>query len=342
MNLNVKKFDLLPELARLGFEHDISFDDPQVVAKLTTLVRSALSESLSDSTLLYGKRTEAMFEALLVSLGGYSLLTAEDKGRVHPDGQFHTPDFRVVLPDGKQWLIEVKNVYENDPFRQKRRLMKRDYLNKLKSYASITGGQLKLAIFWARWGIWTLVSPERLVDGDGNVTIDIETGMKLNELSSLGDLMVGTRPQLRFRVEADPTKTATWTPDGMANFTISKVRMYCGEAEILDPIEQQIAWIFMQYGEWQENGPQAITEEDQLAAIEFQWEPEETTNQGFEIIGTLSRMFSRYYAEQTLNNGKVARLHAPLRPKWFEPLLTSDYQGKELPLWRFSIQPTST
>jgi hypothetical protein len=43
-----------------------------------------------------------MFEALVVSLGQYKLLAKEDTGRVHPEGRFTAPDFRIVLENGTQ------------------------------------------------------------------------------------------------------------------------------------------------------------------------------------------------------------------------------------------------
>ena len=193
----VKPFDLLTELARFGLEKNISLNDPQAVPEFAAFVGNALDSALSNMALLYGQRTQAMFEAMLVSLGSFSLLKAEDNGRVYPDESFLAPDFRVVLLDGTQWLIEVKNVYISDPSQQERLLMKRSYREKLENYASATGGQLKLAVFWARWGVWTLVSPESLLDLDGNLTLDMITGLRVNELGSLGDQMVGTKPPLR-------------------------------------------------------------------------------------------------------------------------------------------------
>ena len=55
-----------------------------------------------------------MFEAMLISLGDFTVLKAEDQGKLYPGTGFRVPDFRVVLTDGTQWLIEVKNVYEKD------------------------------------------------------------------------------------------------------------------------------------------------------------------------------------------------------------------------------------
>ncbi len=339
-NAGRKPFDLLSELAKFGREHKISMNDSHIVSKFTTFVSDELSTALSDPALLHGQRTESMFEALLISLGGYSLLNKEDSGRAYPEEGLQPPDFRVVLPDGTQWLIEVKNVYIEDPSRQERHLMSRAYLEKLERYASLTGGHLKLAVYWARWRIWTLVSPERLVDEKGNLTLDMQTGIAENELGRLGDRTIGTRPPLRLRLETDPAKPRTVDADGTVNFTVSNVRVYSDQDEILDPVEREIAWIFMLYGDWQESEePLALLEGDILTGIEFQWEPELRQNKGFEIIGTLSRMFCRYYAERTLENQEIAQLQAPLRPGWFAPLTASDYQKKALPLWLFTMKP---
>lgn len=115
--------------------------------------------------------------------------------------------------------------------------------------------------------------------------------------------------------------------------------MFCGEDEIIDPIEQEITWMFMLHGQWEEKRPEAELEGDHLKAIEFRWDPLERINQGFEMVGTLSQMFARYFAEMTVNEGEVVQIHAPLRPGWFAPLVSADYEGKALPLWRFILQP---
>src|SRR6202035_2835589 len=125
-------------------------------------VNDAVSRILADPALMHGQRVEAMFEALLVSLGQFRLLKGEDNGR-------------VVLQDGVHWVIEVKNVYETDPFQQERRLMSREYYAKLAAYATATGAELKLAVFWARWSVWTLVSPDRLLDDAGDLKLDMRT-----------------------------------------------------------------------------------------------------------------------------------------------------------------------
>lgn len=338
-----KSFSLVADFAKFGAENRISLRDPQTIEKFITDAHKTINDALLDEARLHGQRTQAMFEALLLSLGDHLLIKVEDSGQVYPENRFKVPDFRVVLSDGTQWLIEVKNVYINNPLRQKRQLMKSDYREKLDAYASATGGQLKLAVFWAKWAIWTLISPEKLIDGNGNLKLDMETAIRMNELTRLGDRIIGTRPPLRLRLTADPKRTTPMAPDGTVEFTIARAQLYCSEDEILDPVEQQLAWMFMQYGAWKTSSIPQL-EGDQLKEIEFLCQPTERTNKelGFEIIGTLSQMFTSYYAEQTLENRDIMQLRALPQPQWFAPLVKSDYNSKALPLWLFKAKPNFT
>ena len=174
-SLDRKPFDLLSELAKFGLERGMSISHPDTISEFLTFAQSALSEAQSDSAVLHGQRVQAMFEAMLVSLGSFRLLKVEDSGPVHSDGSYAAPDFRIVLPDGQHWLVEVKNAYISDHRKQSRRFMTNGYREKLEKYALATGADLKLAVYWARWGIWTLVSPSRFVDSDGSVTLDMLT-----------------------------------------------------------------------------------------------------------------------------------------------------------------------
>jgi hypothetical protein len=334
-----KPFDLLAEFGKYGLEHKLALNDPATRDAFSVHVAQAVDRALADSQLLHGQRVEAMFEALLVSLGGFKLLKPEDGGRVFPADRFRVPDFRVVLTTGEQWLVEVKNIYIADPFRQQRKLMSREYCQALEAYAVATGAKLKVAVFWARWSMWTLVTPSLFANPSGDVVLEMATAMQGNELGVLGDRTIGTRPPLRLRLVMDPERTSPINADGMVDTVIKDAVLYSGEKEITDPIEQQIAWIFMQHGEWIEGDAVPIVEAGRLLAMEFNWTPEEQLNEGFEMIGTLSRMFSRYFADATLRDGQIVQLRALHRPGWFEPLIEAGYTSKELPLWRFQLQP---
>jgi hypothetical protein len=88
-----------------------------------------------------------------------------------------------------------------------------------------------LALYWARWGVWTIIDPCELALIDGLWGIDMFSAMKVNEFGALGDLTIGTRPPLVLRLSADPVKTSELHSDGTVNFTIGHVSFFSGEAE---------------------------------------------------------------------------------------------------------------
>lgn len=333
-----KPFDLLREFSRFGESSDINLNDAAIRPAFGLHVEQAIDRALKDPILLQGQRAEAMFEALVVSLGEILLVKPEDGGRVFASEKMQPPDFRIVLKDGTNWLVEVKNVYERNAFRQRRRLLTCNYRKCLDRYTAATGGTLKLAVFWARWSTWTLVDPEKLAPGGGDLTLDMMNALKMSELASLGDELIGMRAPLLLRLTMDPERTSPIAPDGTAHLTIGKAQLFCDGLELSDRSDQQIAWTVMQYGDWETEEPRAVVDGDRLIALEFECAPRESTNQGFESAGFLSRMFARYYADQTIKNGEVVRVAAPAQPGWFGALRHKGGDGR-MPVWRFILEP---
>jgi hypothetical protein len=332
---------LLATFARFAQERRLSLRDPKIAEAFTGVASEKLAEALANDALLYGQRTQNMFEALIVSLGQYKLLKKEDVGVVHPVGHFTAPDFRVILRDGEQWFIEVKNVHDADPGRQRFRIRAQDFA-KLQNYASAMNCPLKFALYWSRWRIWTLIDAKDLaVVADEKRGIDMFRAAMLNDLSRLGDRLIGTTPPLKLRFLADVSKPHSISPDGEAVFTIGDVAVFSGDTPITDATERNIAWIFMHFGDWECSEPRAILNGNELEAIEFEWLPREPANDGqnFEKIGFLSSMFSRRYATQTLGNVGVIQTQADLKPGWLTPLVAAEVPRTKLPLWRFVIQP---
>uniref|UniRef100_UPI0037D996E0 hypothetical protein n=1 Tax=Tardiphaga sp. TaxID=1926292 RepID=UPI0037D996E0 len=332
--------DLLNVFANFGKEHSVSLRDPASLKAFMSYAEQALSQAVNSDILLHGQRTERMFEALTVSLGHYTLLKKEDLGTVHPAGSYIAPDFRAVLKDGTQWLVEVKNVYNQNPSLQ-RFSAKDDYLSRMINYARIVGCQLKFALYWARWSIWTVVDHSELSRVGQRWTIDMLQAMRVNEMAVLGDRIVATKPPLRFRVIASSAHPRTIDPDGKVQFTAERAALYCVNTEITDPIEKHIAWTFMNFGDWKCSEPTALTSNGTLDAIELEWTPREHANpdQEFEIVGTLSTMFSRDYAVRTLSEEGVVQTEAELRPDWLLPIIDAHSKNSSLPLWSFVLQP---
>jgi hypothetical protein len=333
-----KPFDLVKEFSKFGREQNVSLSAAESLNKFGSHAVSRLSEAMRDGALMHGLRAESMFGAMVVTLGAYQLLRHEDSGEIHPRSEYRSADYRVVLGDGANWLIEVKNVYETNPS-ARRQLMRRAYREQLEAYAKATGGELKLAIYWAKWAIWTLVTPSRLVDASGDLSLDLIEAMKVNEMHALGDLSVATKPPLELHLTMDQARSGPIQSDGHLQLTIRDAQIFCAGEHLASSAEQELAWAFMQYGDWSEHEAVLDVQANRLVRIVHRWDPEVDHDQGFEVIGSLSRMFSRYYSEQTIRSGELVSLNAAPRPGWFDALKDWDSRGYALPLWRFQLRP---
>lgn len=165
----------------------------------------------------------------------------------------------------------------------------------------------------------------------------------IDEMSVLGDMRLGTTPPLRLRFLAAAEEPAI-IEDGLVRFKIGRVRFLCGDNEIVEPLDEQLVWALAQFGEWvNDKEAYPIVLGNRLRGLEFEWTLRERANdQRFEMIGSLSRMFSRYYALQTLSEGSLDNLEARKMPEWVTALSSSDYKSKALPLWRFICQPAGS
>ncbi|WP_206364931.1 hypothetical protein [Sphingomonas panacis] len=127
-----KAFDLLASLAAFAQANRIALNDPTLIDRFMADARPKLETALADMSLVHGSRTERLFEATVLTLGRFKMFKTEDIGRVHGAMKAGAPDFRVVLNDGEQWLIEVKNVRSQKPLKQST-TMSAAYLRSLQS-----------------------------------------------------------------------------------------------------------------------------------------------------------------------------------------------------------------
>ena len=248
------------------------------------------------------------------------------------------PDFRIVTLDDQHWCVEVKNFYQKDPINENYKLSV-GYLDKLTSYAKLTGARLKIAIYWARWSIWTLVEPAEFLTPNGGVSISFMQAMAANELGTLGDLKIGMKAPLCLRLIADPKKTNKLDADGQANFIIGGVKIFCDGVELSDTVDQQIAWLFLHYGVWEEGDMIPELEGKRVLWIDIESRPRESDNEGFDFIGNLSTVFAKYYAQETLGDEGIHQLKAPSQPEWFKAIMNPNHKSNALPLWIFKMEP---
>jgi hypothetical protein len=318
--------------------------DPKRKSDFIAQIDSGLDRALNEST-LHGIRVQTMFQLMVASFGKVRLIKQEDAGECYycSDEPIRVPDFKVVQADGKTVLIETKNHFTTTPLNPFR-IRGRD-LDALARYSAFLQAPLKLAIYWARWNTWTLNDPETLKPDPGgrSAQISFVDALIKSEMASLGDVTIGTKHPLMLRLVAATDKPRSITPEGEVAINLASFQILCAGELVEDELEQNVALYLMMYGKWQDSDPGAELDLDGVpTAILHRFEPEEIhPGQGFEMIGSLSSMFSAFYNSVTLEQSRVANLAHYDDPGAFAPVIPPDYKGKALPLWRFIQQPNS-
>lgn len=310
--------------------------------KLTSkqLTKHARRLAKPNDILFHGKRVEAMFAFVAASLRKCSMIREEDTSEVYSVEDVQSPDYRIVLRDGGEFLVEVKNCHELT----KPLTFKPDYVERLKAYGRLAGRPVKLAIYWSRWKLWTMVPIDALGTQGKRMGITLLEAMPINEMATLGDYMVATRPPLTIRLCTDPAKPRRAGPSGRDfSFTVGKMEMYCGGTLVTTELEKKIIFHFMLFGGWPQTTPAEIRD-GELLWIDFVAEPEEDNweQQGFSIVGHASSMIATQFDFRTVSmTGKIERLKPLANPSKFGIEIPDDYQGRSVPLWRFTLQPNS-
>ena len=154
-------------------------------------------------------------------MGKCSIINEEDSGLFYSSyTDIRRPDFRFLKRDGESFFIEVKNFHSKDPF--KSFYAKTKYIESLLKYTTKFNTPLKIAIYWSRWNIWTLIDIEYFDKEKSQYKISLPEAMKRNEMIAIGDRMIGTEYPLSLRLYADPDKPHHVDKNGMAPFTVKK------------------------------------------------------------------------------------------------------------------------
>lgn len=325
------RFDLLQLFSAHLADRSGTLQDASAQGEFFASLGKPLTDAVANPTLLRGLRTEALFAALVVSLDRIELIKQEDAGPAWTARRgLKIPDYRLVLPDGTTFLAEVKHFHQRgDP--RKAFSLSPNYLAGLRAYGEVVGCPVKLAVYWSQWNTWTLV-PLSACKGRRRPSLSMFRAYKSNEMGILGDLHVGTRFPLRFRIVADPAHDRTVGDDGEVAFRIGGVEMYCGDQRLTGR-EWNLAMQFMLYGDWAEDvRPEII--DGELVALNVTRTPQADNHQGFEFIGTLSSLFSSMYLSSTSDADRVTRLGINVSGGWLGSFISSDYQSDTLPLWR--------
>ncbi|MDR5798058.1 hypothetical protein QCE49_32170 [Caballeronia sp. LZ008] len=332
------KFEPLNLFTAIGREAGYRLGSEAHYHHFINAVEKSLKASQANLNMLHGKRIEALFAHVAGALGRCLMVKAEDAGDIFvADGEVKIPDYRLVLRDRSQLLVEVKNCHGDGierPFS-----LKRDYVDQLDRYADMNGASLKFAVFFSSWRSWCLLSRQSSQEEDDDLIITFPNAMARNEMSSIGDVVIATLPELKIELLADPAEAHAVDKRGRARFIIRSAKLFCAGKEIVDSAEQEIAFRLMRSGKWPDTS-EAIVEDGKLLGVIITARPE-TTHEGqhFEIIGHLSSLVTSAYAEMTVKDRRPIALDVAADPAAFALCIPEDYQSEALPLWRLVQQP---
>jgi hypothetical protein len=334
------RFDVFDLFASHAQQQKATINSRETAEQFLERVRGSVEKALESRTFIYGHHTQALFEALTLSLGAVKLLKQEDAGDIYADEDLAVPDYRAVLRDNRHLLVEVKNKYQDEPFDDPLTLSRSYFLGTVR-YAELMRCPLRFAVFWVRWNAWTLVSRDVFKAGANGYELTFSDAIINNDMALLGDKSIGTTFPLTMRFVTDPTKPRIVAPDGQATITIGDIKLFCKDTEITDPLEKNIAWYLMLYGQWGPAAPpDAKIVNSELEYAEDKFMPLEDSGQGFEIVGSLSSMYSAFYRQTTAPDGLVGQIRLQAVPGKLAELVPEGYHGKALPLWIIIQSPS--
>jgi hypothetical protein len=315
--------------------------DPARRQSFLSQVDSGLAKALGSESTLHGIRAQSMFAGMVANLGAVKLLKQEDAGECYYNGDsIAVPDFRIVTASDKPILVEAKNHFAKKPLKPFR--IRKTDLEELERYASATKTPLRFAIYWAPWNLWTLNASRFLTPSGDYQELSLETAMRENEMAVLGDFSIGTGFPLVLRLSAAENKQRSFSPDGKVVMSIGQAEISCAGVPITSAKERNVAFYLMMYSKWEYDGGKIELDDQGLPTAMVHTvsppEDEEESIEHFRIIGYLSSLYSSLYNTLTLKDGKVERLRVT-DPVSLAPVIPLQWEGAELPLWRFVLQP---
>lgn len=325
-----------------------SLRNPERLDEFTRRARESLERSIATPSRMHGLRAQALFRATLVALGQFRLLLEEDAGTPYYDdeaGRVSPPDFRVVDQANRTLLIEVKSVKMNDPLKPFG--VRLADAEAWRRWGELVGAPVSLALWWVVPGQWTLVSLDRLQPRGSKLEIDLLGAFAANEMSRLGDCMLGTTPPLVFRLQVKQMGGIE-PRTGEAQVEITDVDLMVNGRTLKDELERRIAWYFLRFGGWEVNQELQFESDGDVVAIDLIARPpviddERQASQDFASVGMLSSLYAALFDEATLSaEGQVDQLDHRPEPGELAALIPDNFWDRSdrvLPLWRLNVEP---
>jgi hypothetical protein len=203
------RLDVVRLLGDFARSRGLSLTDPAIRDAFVEHIDDVLANEGKRPTVVHGMRTQAMFAFVVQALRACASVTEEDAGDfVGPDSEAkQRPDYRVITLKGDTFLVEVKNHYQKTNATEPLS-MTRPYLDKLSAYAALHSVNLKFAVYWSRWNIWTLVPVGAFESVGKSLKLSMERALTMNEMLTLGDSRIGSASPIALRLYMLPRSVA--------------------------------------------------------------------------------------------------------------------------------------
>ena len=110
---NPERFEVVDLFDAMARELGFSLNDEPSGDQFVKQISNSLNASKNNSIILHGRRVESMFGYLAASLGKSIAVKREDSGDLFvEDSATRPPDYRIVLEDSNEFLVEVKNCHK--------------------------------------------------------------------------------------------------------------------------------------------------------------------------------------------------------------------------------------
>lgn len=332
-----KKFETFELFSTLIEDMGYNLNDPDIVNKITSEFKTAISSSSENNIMIYGKRVEGLFSYIARGLSEVNFIKQEDSGDAYTNltNAVKIPDFRILLKNQRLIFVEVKNNNKN-PLRDDYKL-KIEYVESLQRYCDLNSGELFIAVYYRLVERFVLVSVDCFENDGIFYTLNINKAFINNKLDLLGDCKIALKPPLQLHLKIDSEKTGEEDEESyILNNTIRSVSVKCCNVEITDDIEKSIAYKLMWYGTWEDEKVNHVFDnQGLLKEIQLDYYPVEyNKNDDIElsVIAEMSHILIKSFTNKTTQNEKLKQLSYTGVTLDLNELIPYCYTSEVLPL----------
>lgn len=269
-------------------------------------VRDSLDNLKNNPHRVHGIRVEKMFGYLAKALDNCLLIKQEDSGLFYTESEAVPPDYRLILKEGSEFFVEVKNRHQaiDSTFK-----ITKVSISKLLNYPRVTLENLKIAIYLSTWKMWFLIPIKSFKENENHYFIKITDAFVNNELGLLGEMYFLCVAPLRLEFIADLSKSSEINDKGESKFFLQDIKVFTGKGLVENgTVEREIIFDTIMYGlddNWNENNSIKL-KGNKVEKIIFEYF---SLNEEIQpIIGYLSRTITNKFNLATAPEGGIKKL----------------------------------